>query len=241
MKLFSRCEWLSFFLSLTYHNILHRGRGAGGGLWMAFIFFIFDISQHPEQCTDGHGHGCEWLSFFLSLTYHNIPIPKISWKTLVVNGFHFFYLWHITTSPPFFAEKKDRCEWLSFFLSLTYHNINQTWFMIDSSVVNGFHFFYLWHITTSGNKVFFHEYLLWMAFIFFIFDISQHRWAAEHRPRSGCEWLSFFLSLTYHNIPADVHQRLRCVVNGFHFFYLWHITTSQSGQIAVGLDVVICF
>ena len=168
---------------------------------------------------------CEWLSFFLSLTRHNNLPDLLNHSSSVVNGFHFSYLWLVTTTAQAVARLLAQlwmafiflifdssqqleqlliilefgCEWLSFFLSLTRHNNKWQCRRIAQTVVNGFHFSYLWLVTTTYERYQDYWQRLWMAFIFLIFDSSQQRRSRNSWLPISCEWLSFFLSLTRHN------------------------------------------
>ena len=161
------------FIFSIFDNVT-TSRGQAGkvfkGLWMAFIFSIFDNVTTSKFGGVRRENGCEWLSFFLSLTTSQHLESWVRRVCSVVNGFHFFYLWqrhnislsiskpllrlwmafifsifdNVTTSSSESLTSPLCCEWLSFFLSLT--TSQHRWFVqgFVRSVVNGFHFFYLW-------------------------------------------------------------------------------------------------
>ena len=142
---------------------------------------------------------CELLSYSVPLVLHNNPTPSKADAVNVVNCFHIQYLWYYTTtnsSSVFLGfslwiafifstfgitqQLRDKrlinkysCELLSYSVPLVLHNNPLFHLQLKSPVVNCFHIQYLWYYTTT--IIFLPPFwrLLWIAFIFSTFGITQ--------------------------------------------------------------------
>ena len=147
----SGCELLSYSVPLVLHNNTLQGIKHHPGLWIAFIFSTFGITQQHYKVGFAHCSSCELLSYSVPLVLHNNLISMLPPDALVVNCFHIQYLWYYTTT-------------------------------FDV----GFSFFLL----------------LWIAFIFSTFGITQQQRAGKAIGDFCCELLSYSVPLVLHNNPV---------------------------------------
>ena len=133
------------------------------------------------------------------------------------------------------------CELLSFSLSLT----SFTQLIVPSellfTVVNCFHFHYLWPASHNADTAELKSQLLWIAFIFIIFDQLHTTLLRNSYEFSSCELLSFSLSLTSFTQLGGKQEHLRRVVNCFHFHYLWPASHNEWMVNLSAFSVVNCF
>ena len=147
------CElWIAFIIIIFELLITTKIRHTHHTmqLWIAFIIIIFEPLITTGCCATSLCICCELLSLSLSLNHWSQLLKRVYEGLLVVNCFHYHYLW---------TTDHNRNDWQSayrrvvncfhyHYLWTTDHNLLET-SMVTLLVVNCFHYHYLW--TTDHN------------------------------------------------------------------------------------------
>ena len=193
------CFHLSYLCSL---KTAFRRRGTWlRELWIAFIYRIFALWKQRVSLSEAAGHGCELLSFIVSLLFENSRWQFGTMSQRVVNCFHLSYLCSLKTAwttrwPPPWPL------WIAFI-----YRIFALWKQLQPSatethvVVNCFHLSYLCSLKTAGLR--------------------------GRPPAHRCELLSFIVSLLFENSKRERNKERQWVVNCFHLSYLCSLKTAD--------------
>ena len=189
-----------FSVSLGYKTTLSKHTHRDTELWIAFIFqYLWDTKQ-PSIIVSGGKPCCELLSFFsifgiqnnscivanlfgtvvncfhfsVSLGYKTTLSNWTNWATQLWIAFIFQYLWDTKQQNCFTCFKLCSCELLSFFSIFGIQNNLLPSDIVDTVVVNCFHFSVSLGYKTTRTAYSMCFSKLWIAFIFqYLWDTKQ--------------------------------------------------------------------